>query len=176
MGNSQKRKQEGMDAEGSPPESRCVQRRTRRLRSQDRVDQIRCAPCLCKSGFLGAQPRTLIVCGCVCLCRAELNGSSGDHVVHRACGLPRLALSPGAIWQRLETLLSSQLRQWWGAPGIQWVEVGVLLGCTWMGPMMKNDPTPNVGRTKVEKHCHPEEHFCFNSRTDRLGEMGGALC
>ena len=95
MGNSQKRKQEGMDAEGSPPES--VRRRTRRLRSQERVDQIRCAPCLCKSGFLGAQPRTLIVCGRVCLCRVELNGLSGGHVAHRACGLPRLALSSKGV-------------------------------------------------------------------------------
>lgn len=85
-------------------------------------------------------------------------------------------VSPGAIWQRLETLLSSQLRWWGGAPGIQWVEVGVLLGCTWMGPMAENDPAPNVSRAKVEKHYHPEEHFCFNSRTDQLGEVSGALC
>lgn len=85
-------------------------------------------------------------------------------------------VSPGAIWQRLEMLLSSQLRQWGGTPGIQWVEVGMLLGCTWTGPTVKDDPAPNVGRAKVEKHCRPEEHFCFNSRNDLLGEVGGALC
>lgn len=87
-------------------------------------------------------------------------------------------VSPGAIWQRLEMLLSSQLRRWGGTPGIQYplVEVGMLLGCTWTGPTVKDDPARNVGRAKVEKHCRPEEHFCFNSRNDLLGEVGGALC
>lgn len=42
-------------------------------------------------------PAAHTVCGCVCLCRAELNGSSGGHVVHRACGLPRLALSSKGV-------------------------------------------------------------------------------
>ena len=61
-------------------------------------------------------------------------------------------VSPGAIWQCLEMLLSSQLRRWGGTPGIQWVEVGMLLGRTWTGPTVKDDPARNVGRAKVEKH------------------------
>ena len=101
-------------------------------------------------------------------------------MAHGACGLPRLALSSRGVTRGHlaasgdASVVTAEAVG--GTPGIQWVEVGMLLGCTWTGPTVKDDPAPNVGRAKVEKHCRPEEHFCFNSRNDLLGEVGGALC
>ena len=180
MGNSRKKKQEGMDAEGSPPESRCIREGPGGCGLRTKWTKSSVPPAFANQVF--SEPsctHSLSVvlsafAGRSCLVRVEATWPT-ETAVFPAWPFPA-RVSPGAIWQHLETLLSSQLRWWWGAPGIQWVEVGVLLGCTWMGPMAENDPAPNVGRAKVEKHYRPEEHFCFNSRTDQLGEVSGALC